>query len=342
MKSHFISDSDFSKFVESLIQAGRVVAPIAKKTKFSFENLESANDLRLDYDVTILPPKKAIMPVKQEIVRFNGNSIESAICAKPQVLLGVHFYDVKAIDMLDELFTQGHKDYNWLAYREQTTIVASSVQKVSDRAFFASVGQGVQAKGHDAFITKVNGGYVFEVVTPKGEALLKKGLFAEASTAQVLEAKAANEKVLKECPETLKHSTEAVQKKVREAFKNEDMWKKFSDQCFSCGACNIVCPTCYCFDVQDEWNLDGTSGKRCRSWDGCMLGEFAQVSLGGGHTENFREERHTRFRHRIMRKATYLNSKLGGPACVGCGRCSTSCVPDIADPVKIINPLVEA
>ncbi len=342
MKSHFISDSDFSKFVESLIRSVRVVAPVAKKTKFSFETLESVSDLRLDYDVTILPPKKAIMPVKQELVRFNGNSIESAISAQDQVLLGVHFYDVKAIDMLDELFSQGHKDYNWLAYRQHTTIIASNVQKVSNRAFFASVGQGVQAKGHDGFLTKVSGGYVFDAISPKAEALVKQGTFKDASPAQVTEAKVANEKVLKECPETLKHSTEAVQKKVREAFKKEELWKQFSDQCFSCGSCNIVCPTCYCFDVQDEWNLDGTSGKRCRTWDGCMLGEFAQVSLGGGHTENFREERHTRFRHRMMRKATYLNDKLNGPACVGCGRCSSSCVPDIADPVKIINKIMEA
>lgn len=341
MKSYFISDTDFSKFVESLIGLGRVVAPISKKNKFVFEKLESSADLRLDYDVTILPPKKAIMPTKQELVRFDGNKVESAINPVDQVLLGVHFYDVKAIDMLDEIFTQGHKDYNWLAYREHTTIVASNIQKVSNRAFFASVGAKVQAKGHDAFLTKVQSGYVFDAITSKGEALVKSGKFSNASSAQVSEAKAVNEKVMKECPEALKHSTEAIAAKVRESFKNDELWKGLSEQCFSCGTCNIVCPTCYCFDVQDEWNLNQTSGKRCRSWDGCMLEDFAKVSLGGGHSENFREERATRYRHRMMRKTTYLNDKLGGPACVGCGRCSAGCVPDIADPVKIINRIME-
>ena len=61
------------------------------------------------------------------------------------------------------------------------------------------------------------------------------------------------------------------------------------------------------------------SGQRTRYWDGCLTEDFAKCSLGEGACENFRDERASRFRHRMMRKATYLNEKLGGPACVGCG-----------------------
>jgi ferredoxin len=43
-----------------------------------------------------------------------------------------------------------------------------------------------------------------------------------------------------------------------------------------------------------------------------------------------------------MRKAAYLNDKLGGPACTGCGRCSAACTADIADPVRVINAIMEA
>ena len=42
-----------------------------------------------------------------------------------------------------------------------------------------------------------------------------------------------------------------------------------------------------------------------------------------------------------MRKTTYLNEKLGGPACVGCGRCSQACTADIADPVRVITTIME-
>jgi sulfhydrogenase subunit beta (sulfur reductase) len=341
MKAFFISDTDFPKFVESLIKSVRVVAPVAKKNKFVFDKLESSSELRLDYDVTILPPKRAIMPPKQELVRFNHNKVESAINPIPQVLLGVHFYDVKAIDMLDEVFRSGHADYNYLAQREQTTIVASNVQKISERAFFGTVGAEVAPKGHDAYLTKIKGGYVYEALSDKGEALTRQGTFAAATATHSAEAKQVNEAVMKECPEKLQWSSKEISDKVRASFGKNEVWGKLSEQCFSCGTCNLVCPTCYCFDVQDEWNLDQTSGTRSRTWDGCLLEDFAKVSLGGGHTENFREQVATRFRHRVMRKTTYLNEKLGGPACVGCGRCSAGCVPDIADPVNIIKKIME-
>ena len=69
-------------------------------------------------------------------------------------------------------------------------------------------------------------------------------------------------------------------------------------------------------------------------------GQILEVSLGAGAKENFRETRGWRFRHRLMRKAAYLNEKLGGPACVGCGRCSQACPADIADPVRVIGTIM--
>ena len=55
------------------------------------------------------------------------------------MLLGVHHYDVRGIDMTDFLFRERNEDWNYLAQREATTIVASNVQKVAPRAFWASM-----------------------------------------------------------------------------------------------------------------------------------------------------------------------------------------------------------
>lgn len=341
MAAYFITESEFGVFVAQMMKAQRVVAPVAKKKKFMYEELLDAADLRLDFDTTLLPPKKAIMPPHQELVSFKGKEITSSISPVPQVLFGVHWYDVKAIDMLDVLFERNHRDNNYLAYREMTTVVISNIQTVSDRAFWQTVGKGIEPKGHDAWLTRIKGGYHFECRSTKGEALLKFGKFAAASVAQITEAEQVNKAVLEQCPEKLNYSTENVAKTIRESFKKKGIWAELSKDCFSCGTCNIVCPTCYCFDVRDEWHLDQESGARTRHWDGCLLRGFSEVSLGGGATENFREDVAERFRHRVMRKTTYLNPVLGGPACVGCGRCSAGCVPDIADPVKIIDRIME-
>jgi formate hydrogenlyase subunit 6/NADH:ubiquinone oxidoreductase subunit I len=325
-----------------MVQSLTVIGPVAKRKKFVFAKLESAEDLRLDYDVTLLPPKKEFFPPSQDMVRFEKDKYEGCISPQEKILLGVHFYDIKAIDMTDRLFREKNEDWNYLANREAATIIGSNIQTISERAFWGTVGKDVPPKGHDGFITKINGGYVYETRGDKGEALVKFGSFAKATDAQVKEARAVNENVMGKCPEKLNRSSKEIAEKVRKAFSKEAFWEALAEDCFSCGSCNIVCPTCYCFDVQDNWNLDQVSGARTRYWDACLTEDFAKVSLGGGATENFREERAERFRHRIMRKASYLNEKLGGPACVGCGRCSAACTSDIADPVNVINKIMEA
>lgn len=342
METYFLSENGLAPFVAKLIARTRVIAPVARKTRFVFAELASADDLRLDYDVTVLPPKKAFFPTRQTLLRFSGKKIESAIAPVDQVLFGVHPYDIKAIDQLDLLFEAGHRDNNYLAAREHTTIVGSGVQRVSPRAFWASMSPDTEPRGHDAFITRIDGGYLMEVRTPKGASLLGYGDFTEAGHAHLLAAAKANRDAFEQCRVEVKYGTAEISSKARASFGDDELWESLSADCFSCGTCNIVCPTCYCFDVQDTWNLDQVSGQRTRSWDGCLLENFAEVSLGAGNTENFRERPAERFRHRVMRKLTYLNPKLGAPACVGCGRCSMQCVPDIADPARVIEKIMEA
>jgi sulfhydrogenase subunit beta (sulfur reductase) len=342
MSDYFLNEKDIADFVQRMMEAKPLYGPIAKKNKYTFAKIEAPNELKLDYDISILPPKKVMFPTKQNLLEFSAKGPKSAIAPVEKILFGVHFYDVKAIDMLDHVFAEKNVDNNYLANRKATTIVASSIQNVNPRAFFGSVGTEVKPKGHDAFITKIKGGYHFQALTPKGEALVKLGSFSKASGDQVEEAKRVNQDAMNKCQEKLKYDSKKNAEKVRAAFGNEKVWHEHSKDCFSCGTCNIVCPTCYCFDVQDVWNLDQVSGVRYRQWDACLTEDFAKVSLGPTGAENFREEKAERMRHRIMRKAAYLNQKLGGPACVGCGRCSVGCVPDIADPVKIINNIVEA
>ncbi len=173
--SHFLEDADFDPFVEGMMKAAAVHAPVSRKHRFVFAPLASAKDVRLDYDVTILPPKKAIFPVRQDLVTFDPAGGASAIRPEPRILFGVHFYDIKAIDMLDVLFRENNEDWNYLAQREVTTIVGSNIQSISPRAFWGTVGRGVKPRGHDAFLTKLPSGYVLSVYTPKGEKLLSCG-----------------------------------------------------------------------------------------------------------------------------------------------------------------------
>ena len=106
------------------------------------------------------------------------------------------------------------------------------------------------------------------------------------------------------------------------------------DECVGCGTCNLVCPTCFCFDVEDNMDLSLQNGTRDRSWDGCMLNGFAAVAGG----ENFRKTLADRQRHRVYRKFKYITYITGEPWCVGCGRCTVYCTAGISI-VEIVNQL---
>lgn len=104
------------------------------------------------------------------------------------------------------------------------------------------------------------------------------------------------------------------------------VWEEIGARCLSCGNCTNVCPTCYCFDVKDESNLDLKTGRRIRVWDSCQNETFARVAGG----ENFREKRSDRKRHRFYRKFKYPVERHSRYFCTGCGRCTRTCMAKIS------------
>ena len=112
MKFFFIKDENFHPFLHKMVEAKNVYGPTAKKTRFVFSKISSPEELRLDYDVTILPPKKEFFPTCQPLLKFTKNSFEGCIAPVEKILFGMHFYDMKAIDMTDFLFREKNEDWN--------------------------------------------------------------------------------------------------------------------------------------------------------------------------------------------------------------------------------------
>ena len=341
MRTCKFTRDQFESFVKNLIQSKTVVAPQAKGERFAFGPLTDAGALRLDYDVTMLPPKKYVLPQTETLLSFEvGGSAQSVMDATDMVLLGVHPYDMIAINQMDELFRQGEYDTHYMDRRNKITMVALDVATASQNVFASSMNTATVSEGYDMLLTVLDdGSVVAEVATEKGEALLQDaGPVADASDADLAARKAIWEK---NETELNKHQLECkpsyLPKLLEHAYKHP-VWEDMARLCYSCGSCNLVCPTCYCFDVQDEVNWDMKTGTRSRCWDGCLLENFATVT--GDH--NFRKQRAERMRHRLYRKGKYVPGKLDGQiACVGCGRCITACTANIANPVEIYNRLME-
>lgn len=341
--SLIITKAQIKIFAQNLIGSGRVVAVIKKENKFAFGELKNADDMVLDYDVALASPRFFLQPPHEKLIEFALGAkpkIEPSFDSEPFVIFGVHTYDLKAINQMDRIWADGNRDEHYLSRRQNATIVAIEPTRASKWSFWSSMEAQIVDTGFDILLTDIGDKYVVETGTKKGELLLTK--YAPAlPAAQEKESRARDEarnNLTKLCREERKIGVKStdIPSLVAKNFEHP-VWEKQASKCYSCGSCNLVCPTCFCFDVKDTLELDLKNGRRERYWDGCLLEDFARVASG----ENFREDRTERFRHRILRKMVYVPEKIGELACIGCGRCSEACLPDITDPVKIINAIKE-
>ncbi|MFA5553866.1 MAG: 4Fe-4S dicluster domain-containing protein [Phycisphaerae bacterium] len=334
-----ITKTDLANLIDKLIASERVIGVQAKGDRFDFSPLASAEDLRLDYDVTLTPPKKYFQPPVETLMTFEvGGGYKSQYNDKPFILIGVHPYDMIAINQMDKIFAQDHCDNHYFKRRCSATIIACDVAKASEDVFASSMGTAIVKSGFDILLTDIGDSYIAQAATEKGLAILAKAKTSEPSQQDMdkrQEVQNRNAKSLNK--QQLKCSPSYLPRLLDRAY-NHPIWEEKAKTCFSCGSCNQVCPTCYCFNVQDDVSWDLKTGKRQRAWDGCLLDGFTKVAPD----HEFRKNRSDRFRHRLYRKGKYVPGKIDGEiACVGCGRCVGACLPDIANPVAVYNKLVD-
>ncbi len=337
-----ISKEDFKSFVDALISDDslKVIGVKSRGNKFAFGPLESAEELRLDYDVTLLPPKKYFFPQRETLFTYDladGFSAKNPKELKPMVIIGVHPYDIVALLHMDEIFRETKSDPYYFKKREDSVIIGVSMQKMSKWNFSSFMGCDSIDYGYDLMLTDLGNRYAVNVGSSKGETLLAKYAknIAPALARDIQIAGQKKREVTNMAQQKLDFPAELIPELLRDSYGKSGFWESHSENCLACGSCVLVCPTCYCFDVKDNTDLTLEHGERIRTWDGCLLEDFAKIASG----ENFRATRPTRYRHRYFKKGKYLFDRFGFISCVGCGRCSSNCLPDIANPVNLFNDM---
>ena len=329
MVQFYLEGDRISEFVVHLMKQKPVYAPHRKGDKsFSFEKTENAEDVVLDYVRTMHSIKKYFLPPKEELLHFDLTKNESEPVEIPMsesIYLGVHSYDLAAVGRLDYNFTVGSPEKNYLTRRQNAVFIGVSFEP--DKFHFSgSVGiRPEDSTGCDVFLTKLFDGYVLEILTDKGQEIMA-GLDLPAHDAGKPATGHFHQHIF---------VPQAKLSEIMEHSYDNPVWDETAEKCVGCGTCNLVCPTCYCFNVEENVDITATKGSRERHWDGCMLRKFSEVAGG----EVFRETLASRQRHRIFRKFKYISDQTGQPWCVGCGRCTTYCTAGISI-VSIVNRLI--
>ncbi len=330
----FATPKDLTSWLAKLASDHRVLAPRQEGPSVVFRPRTAEQLASADIDALLrratASPKQAMLPQCETLVTFKSvkdaedpsrltTTLEAPTEAEPTVLFGCRPCDARGFVVLDRPYLEGRfKDPYYGARREATVIVTQACPSAFSSCFCNWVGSHPSDReGSDILFTAVEGGFVLEVVTEKGQALLEGAGFADASD-RAADVEAAHEAAAASLPSP--STLTDVPAKVAARFTDIAFWEKETVKCLSCGACTYLCPTCQCFTITDEGSqLDG---RRLRSWDSCMTPLFTLETSG----HNPRPTKAERMRNRISHKFSFYPERYDGFfSCVGCGRCVVSC-----------------
>ena len=335
-----IEHHEMGRFIQGLLPQYDVIAPVSKDGRFIFDRIDDPSQIVVQYDTTLLPPVKWIYPNHETLLKFDLRDItqtEVVIQSRKQVLLFVHPCDINAINLMDEVLAEEPSDVNYLTRRRSSLIIGyECLAPCRENILCYDKGYHIAQRGYDLFFTNIGERYYVSVATEAGNTLIEENqIFRKAGYIDWKDLMMARSEREKGFKKSLNGDAGMLSHILKESYDNE-IWDIEGKKCLSCGACVIVCPTCYCFDVIDELCPDMEEGTRYRRWDGCQLRGFCKIATG----ENFRKSAAERVRHRVFKKEVYLKKRFGRSGCVGCGRCIDSCIAKISI-IDIYNHVME-
>lgn len=335
-----LAKKSFPQWVKTL-SSYKIFAPVEKDKLWNYELIDNPEQINLDYPNTILSPKKIIFPQREVYLEFLASN-ESGLEVKeilpdesPSVIFGVRPCDAKALTLTDKVFGGDFEDLYYWDRRKQIALVGLSCSTPpSPNCFCLSVdGSPFSKDGLDVLMTDLGEKFFIESLTKKGEQLVNSGktLFKAPTEKDKKELEkiqaVAKKKITRQIANIKK-----IPPKLKEMF-DSPFWDEESLSCIRCGICTYLCPTCHCFDINDEIDsLSPLQGKRIRTWDNCQFPDFTMHSSG----HNPRPDKASRLRQRMMHKFQYFVERYKNYQCVGCGRCISQCPVGI-DIIEVLD-----
>ncbi|UCG50056.1 MAG: 4Fe-4S dicluster domain-containing protein [Phycisphaerales bacterium] len=230
---------------------------------------------------------------------------------RPLLVVGFTAQDAECLEFIDRFYAENYRDDVYFNRRDGAVIVC-----VSGRC--GPQGRFLEIAGGKCDMEFICDGQSYLVLgySPVGKALTEKLAARQpAGTATLTELQKESDSLAREDSRLL----QAASRLLLEEKVPEEFWRSVSDRCIACTSCNLVCPTCTCFDVFDRV-VDGKV-QRWRTWDSCQLDGFMREA--SGHNPMGLE--HQRTRRRIHHKLAADPKRWGQLTCMLCGRCDDAC-----------------
>ena len=333
MEAKLLQRDSLPQWVDALVNDYEVIAP---KEDLFYGEISSGAEVYLGHDPCTKSLKEFFFPPSEVLFDYRSTAarVELAVAPppdSPRVIFAARPCDVASFPVLDKLFSWDYSDSSYLKQRERTVIVSLACERPPKACFCPSVGGSPAGiEGTDVLLAPLSDVYHVLVATDRGKALVNRySEFFQESDEQHNQERARLEEVWRE---QIPKQVDADEMRKALDFDNP-VWETLTEQCIDCGICTFLCPTCHCFDIQDEGNPD--EGSRVRLWDSCASQDFTRMPVHQPRPRHFR-----RYRQRLMHKFKYFPENFGKILCVGCGRCIRHC-PAGVDITRALETAVE-
>ncbi|MFC2003053.1 4Fe-4S dicluster domain-containing protein [Chloroflexota bacterium] len=324
MSKKKINKKDMGNLLNQWSQKSAILVPSKEDDTAKMALWDGKDTSFLDwYRNTTISARAALQPFAEEMFRFgkgdDGYHIElPAPEDQKQLIFGIRPCDARALTIIDMTFKDGYEDPYYMARRNNTVLVGLGCTNPRESCFCTSLGVSPgESNDVDLMLTDIGDHFLIEEITPAGSDLLTRASGLEEAT-DTDEAKAKEQKETVYNKVTRRIDTENIQEKLLSNFDDQDYWEQVAAKCISCGICTLLCPTCYCFDINDE--LVKKQGTRFRSCDSCAFSIYTKMPM-----ENPREEKWQRVRQKVCHKYEFYPMNFDVIACTGCGRCIRLC-----------------
>lgn len=288
-------------------------------------------DAKSDYSF-----KELLTPLSQTLFYFTEDAVREAggpgasgapaqAADRRPVIVFLRACDLHAVKRLDQMYLgNGPADTFYARIRDRVRFVLIGCTQSFASCFCVDMGANVAPEGW-LFSLETSGDDFLCAVADESV----KAAFADAASAEkdVTPAHVTKNEVHVRTPSSVPASVY-----------KDPLWDEYTNRCIRCGRCNIVCPTCTCFTMQDVFYTDnGRVGERRRVQASCMIDGYTNVAGGG----QYRKSAGERMRFKVLHKVWDFRQRFGYDMCVGCGRCDDVC-PEYISFAACVNKLTDA
>ena len=284
----------------------------------------------------LLPPRHALWEA-----RLDSDGVVEVVDAplpdRPVAFLGLRACDLAAIAIQDRVLLGGAaEDRVYASARQDALVVAVECATPAATCFCTSMGGGPEVQaGADLVLTELLDGehrFLAQAETDVGRDLLARLPDTVLAHHADGEQRAA---VLQGARDRITRNLDAdgVHDLLLGNLEHP-RWDEVAERCLACGSCTLVCPTCFCTEVEDTTDLTGAVARHDRRWASCF--ELSYSHAGPG---SVRSSTRARYRQWLTHKLATWVDQFDSSGCVGCGRCITWCPVgiDITEEVAAIG-----